>query len=121
MMHIQNAILRFPLTPLAAMTISGQHILAYIPEPQLRTLLVLLPFDLGVADFLEIELRHLNHGRTHRQNLMHQSDGFQMNCYLVLNRRCKPAFRFLPVEKATFAIPCFSASSGTAKLATGGK
>lgn len=33
MMHIQDGIFRFPVTPLASVCIAKQHILTHIPEP----------------------------------------------------------------------------------------
>src|SRR5262249_33489939 len=72
MMHIEDVILRFPFAPLADVLIPKQHILTHIPEPQLRTLLVLHSLDSGVLDFLQIELRHLNRRLTYRQELVNQ-------------------------------------------------
>src|SRR6266581_1347347 len=116
MVHIQDRVFGFALTPLALVSIPKQHILTHIPEPQLRTLLILLAFDLRVLDFLKIELCHLNGHLAYWQNPVNQFDRFYMGVYLVLNRRSQPALRSLPVEKSLLAISRFAVSSGTTEL-----
>ena len=86
MMNMQDRVLGCVLTPLASVLIPKEHVLPHIPEPQLRTLLIPLAFDLRVRDFLKIELCHLNRRLADWQNPVHQCDCFDMAVYLVLNR-----------------------------------
>src|SRR5260370_37273840 len=90
-MDSENAVLRLALTPLTHMSISGQDIFPDIPETELWTLLVLLALDRRRAYLLDVELRHLDAGPAHRQQLVNQADRFQMCCSLVLPRRREPA------------------------------
>lgn len=62
-----------------------------IPEAELWTVLVVLARDLRVAYFLDVELCHLDGCPTHRQELVNQTDRFQMSFHFVLHRGREPA------------------------------
>src|SRR6266566_5130712 len=67
MMHIEDRIFGFAITPLADVPISCKYILAHIPEVQLRPLLVPLSFYARVAYLLDIKLCDLYGGFPNRQ------------------------------------------------------
>src|SRR6266700_2882687 len=90
-MDSEHGVLRLALTPLAHMTVSRQDIFPDIPETELWTVLVVLPLDLRGAYLLDVELCHLDGGPAHRQQLVSQTDRFQMGCYFVLHRGREPA------------------------------
>src|SRR6266516_215201 len=118
MVDLQDAIFRFPLTPLALMLVTKEHILTDIPEPYMRSLLVFLSLNLWMANFLQAKLRYLDRCPAHWQDLVNQADRFEMTINLVLHRRGKPSLRLLSIEKACLAIACLSVSSGTTELPT---
>ena len=66
------------------MKITPEHILAYVPEPQLWTFLILGPLDFRVLDFLKVELSDLYRGLAHRQDLVNQADRFEVGIHFVL-------------------------------------
>src|SRR5436305_11249755 len=103
-MDIQDVIFRFPLTPLAGMPITEQHILAHIPEAELWPFLIRLTRNVRIAYSLKIELSNLNRCSAHWQNLVSEANDLQMGIDLVSHRRSKPALRFPSVEKPCLAV-----------------
>ncbi len=85
MMDLQDGIFRFPLTPLATMLVTKEYILTDIPEPCLRSLLVLLSLQLWMANLLQVKLRDLNRCPAHWQDLVNQPDRFEVTINLVLH------------------------------------
>src|SRR2546425_3990577 len=90
-MDSENVVFRLALTPLTHMSISRKDIFSDIPETELWTLLIVLALDLRGAYLLDVELCHLDGCPAHRQNLVNQTDRFQMGFYFVLHRGREPA------------------------------
>ena len=90
-MDSEHGVLRLALTPLTHMTISRKDICPDIAEAKLWTLLVVLALDLRVAYLLDIELCHFDRCPAHGQDLVHQTDRFQMGFHFVLHGRREPA------------------------------
>jgi len=72
------------------MPVTKQDILPHIPKATLRPLLVALFFNLGMADFLDIELSHLYRRLAHGQNPVDQRDDLEMGIHFLLDRRGQP-------------------------------
>ena len=120
-MDSENRVFRLALTPLTHMTISGKDIFPDIPETQLWTLLVVLALDLRGAYLLEIELCHFDRCPAHGQDLVHQTDRFQMGFDFVLHRGREPVRSLLSIEETALAIAGLAAAPSTAILSAGGK
>src|SRR5258708_5325967 len=115
-MDSENVVFRLALTPLTHMTISRKDIFPDIPEAELWTLLVVLALDLRGAYLLDIELCYLDGCPAHRQNLVNQTDRFQMGFHFVLHRGRKPARSLLSIEETALSIARLSAAPGMAEL-----
>ena len=118
-MDIEDGVFRLALTPLTAMLIAPEDILAHIPEVQLWSLLVLHSFDSRMLDFLNIELGDLDSGLADRKQVVSQANGLDVGIYLVLHGRGQPAFGLPPVPKPGLAISRLTTAPGSSKLLTG--
>ena len=98
-----------------------KHILAGIPEPQLRPFLVVLSFNFWVGELLKIELSRLDGRLAHWQNLMNQPDGFEIHRNLVFDGGGKPALWLSSIAEPTFAITRSATSSCMTELTTRGQ
>src|ERR1700719_4495386 len=98
------------------MLVTTQHILAGVKETQLRALLVLHSLNIGVLDFLKVELRHFDGGFPNRQNAVNHLDGFQMSVYPMLNGGGKPALWLSSIKEPLLTVARFAVPSGPAIL-----
>lgn len=74
MMHTEDRIVRFSMTPLASMPVPKEHILPYIPEAQLWAFLIRFALDLRMAELLKIKLRDFDNGSANGQELVNEPD-----------------------------------------------
>jgi len=118
MMHTEDRIVRFPMTPLASMPITKEHILPHIPEAQLWAFLIRFALDLRMAELLKIKLRDFDNGSANGQELVNEPDYVEMAVNRVLHRRSEPSFRLRSVEEPCLSVAGLPLSSCLSELTT---
>ena len=84
-MNFQDDVFRLAFAMLTKVVVTPQHILPYVPEARLLSLLILLSCDIWVLQLLHIKLRCLYSDAANRQNRTHQSHQLEMKLNPVLN------------------------------------
>lgn len=77
-MNVKHWIFTFAMAVLALVVIAEQDVFAYVPETELRALLILLTRDTGVLQELRIELRHFDRHGCDGQDATGVLHGFDM-------------------------------------------
>ena len=92
---------------LAFMSIPCQDIFPDIPKTKLISFLIFVTGDVGILDFLGIELSDLNDNTGYREDRTDVVDNTDMSINPMPHRRCYPSctFAFYPVIKTRFSIP----------------
>ena len=116
MVNIQNRVFALTLAVNTLVPIPCQDVLPHVPKAHLFALLILLTLDVGILDFLSIELSNLNSGLRNWKQLMSQADNLQVTLDLLFNTGCYPTIFLLAVIKTNLAVTCLAVSPCPSQL-----
>ena len=123
MMHVEDSILGSSSTVLADMTVSEKNVLAHVPKSKLVSLLIVLAFDFGILDLLNVEGSGFNHDFGDREHSAHRFNARDVRLDAVLYGRRKPSpvLRSNAIIEARSAVARFAAAPCTSESQTVGQ
>ena len=120
-MNIQHTVLRLSVAALALMVVSEEDVFPQVPESHLLAFLVFGTGDVGVLDFLHVELRGLDDDPCYGKYLRHVFEQFDVRLDLLPYGRREPACGLPAVVEARLAVARLSRAAVVAGLPARGE